>query len=80
MGVWCDPLRESAQRQTIGEWDCGSFSFNEPFARLLEYTITGQSAPIENSIEAGFGGVCSPTTIKDANESITHLGNLVAIK
>ena len=34
----------------------------------------------ENSIEARFGGVSLPTTIKEANESITNLSNLVAVK
>ena len=34
----------------------------------------------ENSIQARFGGVSLPTTIKEANEVITNLSNLVAVK
>ena len=34
----------------------------------------------ENSIEARFGGYSLPTAIKEANEVITNLSNLVAVK
>ena len=34
----------------------------------------------ENSIETRFGGYSLPTAIKEANEVITNLSNLVAVK
>lgn len=48
--------------------------------RLLKDTFSTDSVLPENSIQAGFGGCrCIPTIIK-ADESITHLGNLVAMQ
>ena len=57
-----------------------SVHLNEPLKVLLEYTIATLTVRLENSIQARFGGGRLPTAIKQANESITNLGNLVAME
>jgi hypothetical protein len=57
-----------------------SVHLNEPLKVLLEYTIATLTVSSENSIQARLGGGRLPTAIKQANESITNLGNLVAVE
>ena len=58
----------------------GSVHRNEPIKGLLEYTIANISVLRENSIETAFGGVGLPTAIKESDESVTNLSNLVAVE
>ena len=52
-----------------------------PCEVLLINTIgVGIAELVDDSVKARFGGVGLPTTIKDANESITNLSNLVAMQ
>ena len=53
---------------------------NEPIEVLLEYTFSLDSVILENSIQAGFGGVRLIPTVEDLNEIITNSGNVVAIQ
>jgi hypothetical protein len=53
---------------------------NEPLKVLLEYTFTLNPVNLKNSIQAGLGGIRLPTAIKQSDETITNLGNLVAVK
>ena len=55
-------------------------NIHEPIKVLLEYTIALISVCFENSIETRFGSVSLPTSIKESDESITNLGNLVAME
>jgi hypothetical protein len=57
-----------------------SVHLNEPLKVLLEYTIATLTVRLENSIQARLGGGRLPTAIKQANESITNLGNLVTVE
>jgi hypothetical protein len=57
-----------------------SLKINKPSPVLLEYTFTGQSVPLKNSIQTGFGGIGLPTTIKQPHKVITDLSNLIAVK
>lgn len=58
----------------------GSVHRNEPIEVLLKYTVTRFAVLFQNSIEARFGGIGLPTAIKEADEVITDLGNLVTVK
>ena len=52
-----------------------------PCEVLLKDTISeGIAELVDDSVKARFGGVGLPTTIKDANESITNLSNLVTVQ
>jgi hypothetical protein len=53
---------------------------NEPIEVLLKYTFTSDSMLTQNSIEARFGSVRLPTTIKKADVIITHVCNVVAVQ
>ena len=53
---------------------------HEPIEVLLKYTFSLDSVILENSIQAGFGGVRLITTVEDLNEIITNSGNVVAIQ
>jgi hypothetical protein len=53
---------------------------NEPLKVPLEYTLTPNPVDLKNSVQAGFGGIRLPTAIKQSDETITNLGNLVAVK
>ena len=57
-----------------------SLKINKPSPLLLEYTFTGQSVLLKNSIQTGFGSVRLPTTIKQPYKVITNLGNLITVK
>ena len=52
----------------------------EPSPVLLEYTFTRQSVALKNSIQAGLGSVRLKPTVKEANEVVTYLCNLIAVK
>ena len=53
---------------------------NEPLKLLLKDTIATLTVSSENSVQARLGGVGLPTAIKQADETITNLSNLVAVK
>jgi hypothetical protein len=53
---------------------------DEPLKVLLEYTLTPNPVNLKNSVQAGLGGIRLPTAIKQSDETITNLGNLVAVK
>ena len=53
---------------------------NEPIEVPLKYTFALDSVILENSIQAGFGGVRLIPTVEDLNEIITNSGNVVAIQ
>ena len=53
---------------------------NEPIPVLLEYTFALNPVLLKNSIQAGLGGIRLPTAIKQSDEIITNLSNLVAVK
>jgi len=54
---------------------------DEPLKLVLINTIgVGTAELVDDGIQARFGGVGLPTTIKDANESITDLSNLVTVQ
>ena len=53
---------------------------NEPIEVLLKYTFSLDSVILENSIQAGFGGVRLIPTVEDLNEIITNSGNVVAVQ
>ena len=54
---------------------------DEPLKLVLINTIgVGTAELVDDSVQTRFGGVGLPTTIKDANESITDLSNLVAVQ
>ena len=53
---------------------------NEPLIVLLEYTFACNAAFLHDSIDARFGGVRLPTTIKEAQVVITYLCNLVTVQ
>ena len=53
---------------------------NEPLKVPLEYTLTPNPVDLKNSVQAGFGGIRLPTAIKQSDETITNLSNLVAVK
>ena len=52
-----------------------------PCKVFLKYAV-GESAAefVDDSVETGFGGVRLPTAVKDTNELVTDLSNLVAVK
>ena len=55
--------------------------FNVPNMLLLEYTISDTIAElIDKSIEARFGGVSLPTTIKDGHVVISNLSDKIIMK
>ena len=58
----------------------GGVDTYKPLKLLLEYTISRFTMLCQNSIQARFGGVRLPTTIKQTDESITNLGDIVAVK
>ena len=68
-------IEEGDGRQTLY-----SVHLNEPLKVLLEYTIATLTVSSENSIQARLGGDRLPTAIKQADETITNLGNLVAVQ
>jgi hypothetical protein len=68
-------IKEGDGRQTLN-----SVHVNEPLKVLLEDTIATLTVSSENSIQARLGGVGLPTAIKQADETITNLGNLVTVK
>lgn len=47
---------------------------------LIDAISVGTAELVDDSIQARFGGIGSPTTIKDANEIITHLSDLVTMQ
>ena len=47
---------------------------------LIDAISVGTAELVNDSIQARFGGVGPPTTIKDANEIITHLSDLVTMQ
>ena len=53
---------------------------NEPIEVLGKHSIAQITMLRENSIEARFRGVGLPTAVKEADESVTNLSNLVAVK
>ena len=54
---------------------------DEPLKVLLKDTISEPiTEAVDNSVEARFGGVRLPTTIKDSHEVITKGGDVVAVK
>ena len=54
---------------------------NEPAEILLKDAISEPIAEfIDQRIQSRFGGIGLPTTVKDLNESITNLCNLVAVE
>ena len=53
---------------------------NEPFELVLKYTFTRDSMLGHDSIEARFGSVGLPTTIKQADVIFTHISNMIAVK
>ena len=66
---------EGNGRQTLN-----SVHLNKPLKVLLKDTIATLTVSSENSIQARLGGVGLPTAIKQADETITNLGNLVTVK
>ena len=68
-------IPEGNGRQTLN-----SVHSNEPLKLLLKDTIATLTVSSENSIQARLGGVGLPTAIKQADETITNLGNLVAVE
>jgi len=57
-----------------------SLKINKPSPLLLEYTFTGQSVPLKNSIQTGFGGMRLKPTVKQPHKVITNLSNHIAVK
>ena len=53
---------------------------NEPLIVLLEYTFACNTMLTENSIDARFGGVRLPTTIKQTHIVLTYVCNVVAVQ
>ncbi len=53
---------------------------NEPLIVLLEYTLACNTMLTENSIDARFGGVRLPTTIKQTHIVLTYVCNVVAVQ
>ena len=54
---------------------------DEPLKLVLIDTISvGTAELVDDSVQTRFGGVGPPTTIKDANEGITNLSNLVTVQ
>ena len=47
---------------------------------LIDAISVGTAELIDDSVQTRFGGVGPPTTIKDANEVITHLSDLVTMQ
>ena len=47
---------------------------------LIDAISVGTAELVDDSVETRFGGVGPPTTIKDANEVITHLSDLVTMQ
>ena len=58
----------------------GGVHLHKPIKVLGEDFIIVCTICLENSIEARFGGVGLPTTVKQADETFTYLGNLVAVE
>ena len=58
----------------------GSVHLHKPIKVFLEYFIIVATISGKDSIQARFGGVSLPTTVKEANETFTDLSNLVAVK
>ena len=54
---------------------------NEPLKLVLINTIgVGTAELVDDGIQARFGGVGLPTTIKDSDKGVTDLSNLVAVQ
>ena len=52
-----------------------------PCKVFLKYAVSECVAEfVDDSVETGFGGVRLPTAVKDTNELVTDLSNLVAVK
>ena len=58
----------------------GSVHLHKPIEILGENSIIVTTISGKDSIQARFGGVSLPTTIKEANETFTDLSDLVAVK
>ncbi len=53
---------------------------NEPLIVLLEYTFACNTMLTKDSIDARFGGVRLPTTIKQTHIVLTYVCNVVAVQ
>ena len=74
-------VTRSSEDVTVLEITCHVVVTNVPSKVLLMYTIGHTIAEaIDESIQARFGGVGLPTTIKDLKEVVTHSGNVVAVQ
>ena len=58
----------------------GSVHLHKPIKVFLENFIIVATISGKDSIQARFGGVSLPTTVKEANETLTDFSNLVAVK
>ena len=58
----------------------GGVHLHKPIEILGENSIIVTTISGKDSIQARFGGVSLPTTIKEANETFTDLSDLVAVK
>ena len=77
-------MRQSTHLHAIAKLSDEEFSAivetNEPLIVLLEYTFASNTALVEDSIQARFGGVRLPTTIIDADVVISNVCNVVAMQ
>ena len=63
-----------------GRHSLGSVDSDEPFKLLLKYTFAVHSMLTKNSIQTRLGGVRLPTTIKETEEVVTHISNVIAME
>jgi len=58
----------------------GGVHLHKPIKVLLEDSIVITTICGKDSIQARFGGIGLPTAVKEADETFTDLGNLVAVQ
>ena len=63
-----------------GRHSLDSVDTNEPFKLLLKYTFAVHSMLTKNSIQTRLSGIGLPTTIKETEEVVTHISNMIAME
>ena len=70
----------SVEAHAAEEFNGAPLLIDEPLKSLSENILTGQAVLREDGIEAALGGVGLPATVKQGDEALSDLGNLVAME
>ena len=70
----------SVEAHAAEEFNGAALLIDEPLESLSENILTGQAVLRENGIQAAFGGVGLPATVKQSDEALADLGDFVTMK